>query len=64
MSAVVSDRMSKRQAQSNVELIGQGIANIVSPLFGRAARHGSDRAHGNQRARRRQDARRRDDFMR
>ncbi len=34
MSAVVSDRMSHDQHNPNVELIGQGIANIVSPLFG------------------------------
>jgi sulfate permease, SulP family len=34
MSAVVSDRMSNDRHNSNVELIGQGIANIVSPLFG------------------------------
>lgn len=34
MSAVVSDRMSKDRHNPNVELIGQGIANMVSPLFG------------------------------
>jgi sulfate permease, SulP family len=34
MSAVVSDRMSNDRHNPNVELIGQGIANIVSPLFG------------------------------
>jgi SulP family sulfate permease len=34
MSAVVSDRMSNDHHNPNVELIGQGIANIVSPLFG------------------------------
>src|SRR5215472_5682981 len=34
MSAVVSDRMSKDKHNPNVELIGQGIANIASPLFG------------------------------
>ncbi len=34
MSAVVSDRMSGDRHNPNVELIGQGIANIVSPLFG------------------------------
>jgi SulP family sulfate permease len=34
MSAVVSDRMSHDQHNPNVELIGQGIANIVSPMFG------------------------------
>ncbi len=34
MSAVVSDRMSNDQHNSNVELVGQGVANIASPLFG------------------------------
>jgi sulfate permease, SulP family len=34
MSAVVSDRMSHDRHNPNVELIAQGIANIVSPLFG------------------------------
>src|ERR1700732_3247328 len=34
MSAVVSDRMSGDKHNPNVELIAQGIANIVSPLFG------------------------------
>src|SRR2546428_4852070 len=34
MSAVVSDRMSNDKHNPNVALIGQGIANIVSPLFG------------------------------
>lgn len=34
MSAVVADRMSGDQHNPNVELIGQGVANIVSPLFG------------------------------
>jgi len=34
MSAVVSDRMSGDRHNSNVELIGQGIANMVSPIFG------------------------------
>src|SRR6266849_2280588 len=34
MSAVVSDRMSNDKHNPNVELIGQGIANIVSPLCG------------------------------
>jgi SulP family sulfate permease len=34
MSAVVSDRMSNDRHNSNVELIGQGVANIVSPIFG------------------------------
>jgi SulP family sulfate permease len=34
MSAVVSDRMSGEKHNPNVELVAQGIANIVSPLFG------------------------------
>jgi SulP family sulfate permease len=34
MSAVVSDRMSKDKHNPNVELVAQGVANIVSPLFG------------------------------
>src|ERR1700690_163872 len=34
MSAVVSDRMSGDKHNSNVELIGQGVANIFSPMFG------------------------------
>jgi SulP family sulfate permease len=34
MSAVVSDGMSDDRHNPNVELIGQGVANIVSPLFG------------------------------
>ena len=34
MSAVVADRMSGDRHNSNVELFAQGIANIVSPMFG------------------------------
>ena len=34
MSAVVSDGMSNDRHNPNVELVGQGVANIVSPLFG------------------------------
>ena len=34
MSAVVSDRMSGDRHNPNVELVGQGVANIFSPLFG------------------------------
>lgn len=34
MSAVVSDRMSGDKHNPNVELVGQGAANILSPLFG------------------------------
>lgn len=34
MSAVVSDRMSHDHHNPNVELLGQGVANMLSPLFG------------------------------
>jgi SulP family sulfate permease len=34
MSAVVSDRMSNDKHNPNVELVAQGMANIMSPLFG------------------------------
>ncbi len=34
LSAVVADSMSGARHNSNVELVAQGIANIVSPLFG------------------------------
>jgi len=34
MSAVVSDRMSNDHHNPNVELIGQGVANVISPMFG------------------------------
>src|SRR5579863_10039067 len=34
MSAVVSDRMSDDRHNPNVELVGQGVANMISPLFG------------------------------
>jgi SulP family sulfate permease len=34
LSAVVADRMSGDRHEPNVELIAQGIANVVSPLFG------------------------------
>jgi sulfate permease, SulP family len=34
MSAVVSDRMSNDRHNPNVELIGQGVANMASPIFG------------------------------
>jgi SulP family sulfate permease len=34
MSAVVSDRMSGDKHNPNVEMVAQGIANIVSPMFG------------------------------
>jgi sulfate permease, SulP family len=34
MSAVVADRMSSDHHNPNVELMAQGVANIVSPMFG------------------------------
>ncbi len=34
MSAMVADRMSNDRHNPNVELIGQGIANVFSPIFG------------------------------
>ena len=34
MSAVVADRMSGDRHNPNVELVAQGIANVVSPMFG------------------------------
>jgi len=34
LSAVVADEMTKSKHNSNRELIGQGIANMVTPLFG------------------------------
>jgi len=34
MSAVVADRMSGDRHNPNVELVAQGLANVVSPLFG------------------------------
>jgi SulP family sulfate permease len=34
LSAVVADNMTKEKHRSNKELIGQGIANVVTPLFG------------------------------
>jgi SulP family sulfate permease len=34
MSAVVADRMSGDRHNPNVELVAQGVANIVSPMFG------------------------------
>lgn len=34
LSAVVADGMAGTRHRSNAELVGQGIANVVSPLFG------------------------------
>ena len=41
LSAVVADGMANTRHNSNQELIGQGIANIVSPLFGGFAATGA-----------------------
>ncbi len=41
LSAVVADGMAGSRHDSNQELIGQGIANIVSPLFGGFAATGA-----------------------
>jgi len=34
LSCVIADRMTGRQHKSNIELVGQGVANIASALFG------------------------------
>ena len=34
MSATVADRMSRDRHNSNMELVAQGLANLVSPLVG------------------------------
>lgn len=41
LSAVVADGMAGTQHNSNQELVGQGIANIVAPLFGGFAATGA-----------------------
>lgn len=41
LSAVVADRMAGTRHNSNQELIGQGVANIVTPLFGGFAATGA-----------------------
>ncbi|WP_132999454.1 SulP family inorganic anion transporter [Luteimonas arsenica] len=41
LSAVVADGMAGTRHDSNQELVGQGIANIVSPLFGGIAATGA-----------------------
>jgi SulP family sulfate permease len=41
LSAVVADGMAGTQHDSNQELIGQGIANIITPLFGGFAATGA-----------------------
>src|SRR5688572_10625921 len=34
MSAVVADRMGRDRHNPNVELVAQGVANVISPMFG------------------------------
>ncbi|WP_423788279.1 SulP family inorganic anion transporter, partial [Klebsiella quasipneumoniae] len=41
LSAVVADGMAGTKHNSNQELVGQGIANIVAPLFGGIAATGA-----------------------
>lgn len=41
LSAVVADGMAKTRHDSNAELFGQGLANIISPLFGGIAATGA-----------------------
>lgn len=41
LSAVVADRMAGTRHHSNQELIGQGLANVVAPLFGGIAATGA-----------------------
>lgn len=41
LSAVVADGMAGSKHDSNRELVGQGIANIVTPLFGGIAATGA-----------------------
>src|SRR3546814_12748453 len=41
LSAVVADGMAGTKHDSNQELVGQGIANILSPLFGGIAATGA-----------------------
>lgn len=41
LSAVVADNMANTRHDSNTELFGQGLANIISPLFGGIAATGA-----------------------
>lgn len=41
LSAVVADRMAGTRHNSNQELVGQGVANILAPLFGGIAATGA-----------------------
>ncbi len=64
LSAVVADGMIGSRHKSNVELVGQGIANIASRSLRRHSGDGRDRAHGDQRQERRPHAGRRHDARR
>ena len=41
LAAVVADGMTRRRHDSNMELVGQGLANIASPFFGGIAATGA-----------------------
>ena len=58
LCAVVADGMIDDRHDSNQELMAQGIANIVSPLFRRHRGDGRDRPDGHERQMRRAHARR------
>ena len=53
LSAVVADGMIGGRHRSNIELIAQGVANVVTPLFRRHSRHRRHRAHRHQHQERR-----------
>lgn len=59
LSAIVADRMIGGSYRSGAELLAQGTANIVSPLFGGASGDRSHRKDRDERSRRRTDAGRR-----
>ena len=48
LSATVADRMTGTRHDPNVELIGQGVANLFSPLVGGLAGDRRDRANGHE----------------
>ena len=50
LCGVIADGMTGTRHRPNAELVGQGIGNIVTPLFGRHYRHSSHRANCHQRA--------------
>ncbi len=56
MSAMVADKMSGDRHDSNMELVAQGVANLVSPMVGGPSRDGRDCADGHQHPVGRQDA--------